>query len=160
MDPAPSPSESSPGTRSSPSPASRPARLRTPSLAACVAAADRRVRAQAALPQPSGSHFHTCWSLHLLLWRSHETVPEPFSYPASKFLHTQDQDQPCLHKRSTHPTGTATEVRPLTSSPSSRGQSSREPCGELPTPLVDGQTSWLYPYQPCTVPVYKLLRKH
>jgi hypothetical protein len=31
-------------------------------------------------------------------------------------------------------TGTATEVGPLTSSPPSRGQSSGEPCGELPTP--------------------------
>jgi hypothetical protein len=33
-------------------------------------------------------------------------------------------------------TGTAPEVRPLTSSPPSRGQSSGEPCGELATSLV------------------------
>ncbi len=41
-------------------------------------------------------------------------------------------------------TGTAKEVRPLTSSPSSRGQSSGEPCGHLPTSLVSGQTSRMY----------------
>jgi hypothetical protein len=28
-----------------------------------------------------------------------------------------------------------------------------QPCGELPTPLVDGQTSWVYPSNP----VYNLL---
>ncbi len=41
-------------------------------------------------------------------------------------------------------TGTATEVRPLTSSPSGRGQARGEPCGHLPTPLVGGQTSRVY----------------
>ncbi len=34
------------------------------------------------------------------------------------------------------PTGTATEVGSLTSSPPSRGQSSGEPCGHLPTPQL------------------------
>ncbi len=45
-------------------------------------------------------------------------------------------------------TSTATEVRPLTSPPSSRElwpQSPGEPCGDLRTPLVDGQPSWVYP---------------
>jgi hypothetical protein len=91
-DPSPSPSESGRGTRWSPSAASRLARPRTPRLAARVAAADRQVRTQAVLPQPSGSRFQTHWSLHLLLpWHCHETVPEPFSYPARRFLHARDR---------------------------------------------------------------------
>ncbi len=76
---APSPSESGSGTRWSPSAASRLARPRTPRLAARVATADCRVRTQAVLPQPSGSRFQTRWFLHLLFWRRHEMVPEPFS---------------------------------------------------------------------------------
>jgi hypothetical protein len=101
--PAPSPSESGRGTRLLPSAALRPARPRTPSLAARVAAADRRARAQAVLPQPSGSRFQTRWSLHLpLLWRRHETVPEPFSYPARRFLHARDRRRlHSLHRRGT-----------------------------------------------------------
>jgi hypothetical protein len=94
-DPTPSPSESGPGTRSSPSGASRPARLWTPSLAARVAAADRRARAQAVPLQPSGSRFQTRWFLLLHLWHHLETVPEPFSYPTRRFLHTRDWR--CLH---------------------------------------------------------------
>ncbi len=83
--PAPSPSESGRGTRWLLSAALRPAAPRMPRLAAHVAAADRRVRAQAVLPQPSGSRSQTRWSLHLLhLWRRHETVPEPFSDPAKE----------------------------------------------------------------------------
>ncbi len=104
VDPAPSPSESGPGTRSSPSAASRSARQRTLSLAARVTAADRRVRAQAALPQPSGSRFQTRWSLRLLLRRCHEMVPEPFSYPARRFLHAQDlRHLHSLQRRGTRP---------------------------------------------------------
>jgi hypothetical protein len=102
--PAPSPSESGRGTRWLPSATLRPARPRTPRLAARVASADRRVRAQAVLPQPSGSRFQTRWSLYLpLLWRCHETVPEPFSYPARRFLHTRDWRRlHSLHRRGTH----------------------------------------------------------
>jgi hypothetical protein len=96
VDPAPSPSESGPGTRSLPSAASRLARPRTPRLAACVAAADRQVRTQAVLPQPSGSRFHTRWFLHLPLRRRHGTAPEPFSYPARRFLHARDRRR--LHR--------------------------------------------------------------
>jgi hypothetical protein len=48
--PAPSPTESGHGTRSSPSAASRPVWQRMPRLAAHVSAADCRVRAQVALP--------------------------------------------------------------------------------------------------------------
>ncbi len=89
--PAPSPSESGRRTRWLPSAALRPARPRMLRLAARVAAADRRAHAQAVLPQPSGSRFQTHWSLHLpLLWCRHETVPEPFSYPARRFLHARD----------------------------------------------------------------------
>ncbi len=45
----------------------------------------RHVHAQVVLPQPSGSRFQTCWSLHLLLRRCHKTVPGLFSYPARRF---------------------------------------------------------------------------
>jgi hypothetical protein len=65
--PAPSPYELGPRTRSSASAASRLAWPRTPRLAARLAAADCRVCTQAVLPQPSGSHFQTCWFLHLPL---------------------------------------------------------------------------------------------
>ncbi len=88
----------------SPSAASRPARPRTPRLAARVAAADRRVRIQEVLPQPSGSRFQTRWFLHLPLQRRHETVPEPFSYPARRFLHAQDRRRlHRCHRRGTCP---------------------------------------------------------
>jgi hypothetical protein len=102
--PAPSPSESGPGTRSSPSATSRLARPRTPRLAARVVAADCRVRTQAVLPQPSGSRFQTCWFLHLPLRLRHETVPEPFSYPARRFLNARDRRRHHLcHRRGTCP---------------------------------------------------------
>jgi hypothetical protein len=102
--PAPSSSEMGRGMRWSPSAASRLARPRTPRLAALVAAADHRVHTQAVLLQLSGSHFQTCWFLHLLFWRCHETVPEPFSYPARRFL--QAWDWRChdrCHRRGTRP---------------------------------------------------------
>jgi hypothetical protein len=71
------PSESGCGMRWLPSAALRLARPRMPHLATRIAASDRRARAQAL--QPSGS-------LHLLLLLCcHETVPEPFSYPARRF---------------------------------------------------------------------------
>jgi hypothetical protein len=77
---------------------------RTPCLAARVAAADRRVRTQAALPPTSGSRFQTRWFLHLPLRRRHETVPEPFSYPARRFLHARDRRRPHrCHRRGTRP---------------------------------------------------------
>jgi hypothetical protein len=55
------------------------------------------------------------------------------------------------------PTGTATEVGPLTSSPPSQDQSLG---GALWTPAytpTDRLTSWGVLHHPCTVPVYKLL---
>jgi hypothetical protein len=144
--PAPSPSESGRGTRWLPSAASRFARMWTPHLAARVAAADRRVCTQAVLPQPSGSCFQTCWFLHLLFRCHHETVPEPFSYLARRFLHARDrQRHHRCHRRVPIPsTGTATEVGPLTSSPPCRGQSSG---GALWTPAYipgDRPASWMY----------------
>ncbi len=73
-------------------------------LAACVAAADRWVRTQAVLMQPSGSRFQTRWFLHLLLWRRHKMVPEPFSYPVRRFLHARDRRRHHrCHRRSTRP---------------------------------------------------------
>ncbi len=123
--PSPSPSESGRGTRWLPSAALRLAWPRTPHLAARVAAADRRARTQAVLPQPSGSRSQTRWSLHLLLLRRcHMMVLEPFSYPARRFLHARDQWRlHSLHRRvPVSSTGTAPEVGPLTSSPPSRGQ--------------------------------------
>jgi hypothetical protein len=134
--PAPSPSELGHKTRSLPSAASRPARQWTPSLAARDAVADRRVGAQAALLQPSRSCFLTCWFLHLPLWRCHKTVPELFSYPARRFLHTRDRRR--LHRHSTCPVNRHHQ-RGWTSDLSSfqqRPEVGGEPCGELPTPLV------------------------
>jgi hypothetical protein len=102
--PAPSPSELGPGTRSLLSAASKLARPQTPRLAARLAAADRQVRTQAVLPQPSESRFQTPWFLHLPLRRRHETVPEPFSYPARRFLHARDRWRlHRCHRRSTCP---------------------------------------------------------
>jgi hypothetical protein len=101
---APSPSEWGPGTRSSPSAASRLVRPRTPRLAARDAAAGRRVRTQATSPPPSGSRFQTRWYLHLPPGRRHETVPEPFSYPARRFLHARDRRRlHRCHRRGTRP---------------------------------------------------------
>ncbi len=124
--PAPSPSESGHGMRWLLSAALRLAWQRTPRLAARVAEADCWARAQAVLPQPSWSRFQTHWFLHLLLRCRHKTVPKPFSYLARRFLHARDQQRlHSLHRRGTCPaTGTAKEVRPLTSSPPRRGQSS------------------------------------
>jgi hypothetical protein len=102
--PAPSPSESGHGARSSPSAASRPAQQRTPSLAARITAADCRVRTQAVLPQPNRSRFQTRWYLHLPIWRRLERVPEPFSYPAKRFLHARDwRRHHRLYRSGTHP---------------------------------------------------------
>jgi transposase InsO family protein len=103
--PAPSPSGSGRGTRWSPSVALRPAWPRTPRLAVRVATADRRARALAVSLQPSGSRSQTHWSLHLLhLWRRHETVPEPFSYLARRFLHARDRRRlHRCHRRGTRP---------------------------------------------------------
>jgi hypothetical protein len=54
--------------------------------------ADRRARVQVVLLQPSGSRFQTRWFLHFLLLRHHhETVLEPFSYLARRFLHAWDR---------------------------------------------------------------------
>ena len=106
---APSPSEwgpeTGPETRSSPSAASRLARPQTPSLAARVAAAGRRARAEAVWPQPSGSRFQTRWYLHLHPHRRrHAMVPEPFSYPARRFLHARDRRRlHRCHRRGTRP---------------------------------------------------------
>jgi hypothetical protein len=101
--PAPSPSKSGHRTRSSPSAASRPVRQQTSSLAARVTAADCWVRALAVL-QPSGSRFQTHWYLHLTFHRRLETVLEPFSYPARRFLQSRDQRRHHrFHRRGTHP---------------------------------------------------------
>jgi hypothetical protein len=117
--PASSPSELGPGVRLSPSAASRLARLQMPHLASRVAAADRWICRQAVLPQPSRSHFQTCWFFHLLLQCRHEMVPEPFSYPARRFCMTGTGGA-ITGATDVVPvpyTGTATEVGPLTSSP-------------------------------------------
>ncbi len=103
--PAPSPSESGRRTMWLPSAALRLARPQTPRLAACVAVTDRMACAQVVLPRPSGSRSQTCWSLHLLLLRRrHESVPEPFSYPARRFLHTRDRRRHHrCHRQGTRP---------------------------------------------------------
>jgi hypothetical protein len=103
VSPAPSPSESGRGTRWSPSTALRLAWPQTPCLEARVTPADRWARAQVVLPQSNGSRSQTRWSLHLsLLWLRHVTVPEPFSYPARRFLHAEDRRRlHSLHRRGT-----------------------------------------------------------
>jgi hypothetical protein len=126
----------------------RSARQRTPRLAARVAAADRRARAQAVLPQPSGSCFQTHWYLHLpLLRRRHVMVLELFSYPGRRFLHAWDrQHLHSLHRRGTHPVN-GHRPRGWTShlfSSQPRPGLGGEPCGELPTSPGDGQTSPVY----------------
>ncbi len=76
----------------------------TPCLATHVTPADCWVRTRAVLPQPSESRFQTCWFLDLPLRRRHETVPEPFSYPAMRFLHAQDRRRHHrCHRRGTRP---------------------------------------------------------
>jgi hypothetical protein len=147
--------------RSSPSAASRLARPRTPRLAARVAAADRRVRTQAVLPQPRGSRFQTCWFLHLPLRRCHETVPEPFSYPARRFLHARDRRRHHrCHRRSTRPVNGHRH----------RGWTS-DLFSSRPRPKLGGSPvdTCIHPWrrsdqlgvlhQPCTASVYKLLCK-
>jgi hypothetical protein len=47
-------------------------------------------------PRPNGWRSNIRWSLPLQQRRRHETVPEPFSYPAQKFLHARDR---CRHQR-------------------------------------------------------------
>ncbi len=76
-----------------------------PCLAARHTAADRRTHAQAILPQPRGSRFQTHWFLHLLLLQHcHETVQEPFSYLARRFLHLLDwRHLHSLNRRGTRP---------------------------------------------------------
>ncbi len=103
--PTSSPSETGCGMRWSLSAVFRLAQLRTPRLAACVTAVDCRACAQAVLPQPSRSSFQTRWFLYFLLHRCrHETVLEPFSYPARRFLHVWDwQCLHSLHRRGTRP---------------------------------------------------------
>jgi hypothetical protein len=68
-DPAPSPSGSGRGTRSSLSAALRPARKQTPHLAARDAVADHQASTQAVPPPPSRSCLQTRWFLHLLFLR-------------------------------------------------------------------------------------------
>jgi hypothetical protein len=136
--PPPSPSESGHRTRWLPSATLRLAWPRTPRLAACVAAADRRARAQAVSPQPSRFHSQTCWSLHLLLSRRHETVPEPFSYPARRFLHARDRRRHHrCHRHGTRPVN-GHRHRGWTSD-----LFSSQPRPELGGSPVD---TWLHPY--------------
>ncbi len=145
--PAPSPSESGRGTRWWPSTALRLAWPQTPRLAAHVAAADHRARAQAVLPQPSWSRFQTRWFLHLLLHqRRHATVPEPLSNLARRFF-TPGTGGAITASTGTVPilsAGTSQEVGPLTSSPPSRGQSSGGALWRAAYAPGDGQTSPAY----------------
>ncbi len=158
-DPAPSPSELGLGMRSSPSATSRLAWPRTPHLAARVAATDCQVRTQEIPRQPSGSRFQTRWFLHLPLRRRHETVPEPFSNPARRFLHTRDRRRHHrCHRRGTHPVNGHRH----------RGWTS-DLFSSLPRPELGGSPvdTCVHPWrqsdqlgvlhQPCTAFAYKLL---
>jgi transposase InsO family protein len=76
--------------------------------------------------------------LHILIRRRHETVPEPFSYPARRFLHTRDwQCHHRCHRRGTHPVnghrhrGWPSDLFSSQPRPELGGS-----CGHLPTSLV------------------------
>ncbi len=158
--PAPSPSESGRVMRWLPSAASSLAWPRTPCLASCVAAADRRVCAQAVLPQPSGSRFRTRCFLHLpLLRRCHATVLEPFSYPARRFLHAQDRWH--LHSLHRHGTRLINRHRPRGWTSDLFSSQPRPELGGSPVESWlhpgDRLTSWVYSTTCWTVPVYQLL---
>jgi hypothetical protein len=148
--PAPSPSESGHGTRSSPSAALRPALQRMPRLAAHVAVADRRVRTQVLLPQPNGFCFQTCWFLHLFprpatKWSRNRfpTWQGGFSMPGTGSACTASTDTVPIPSAVT-----AQEVRPLTSSLSSRGQSLGGALWRATYTPGDGQTSLAYSSNP------------
>jgi hypothetical protein len=99
--PAPSPSKLGPGMRSSLSAVSRPARLRTPSLAG-------RGRPQGLHPSGPAATKQVSFSDLLVSSPSslcrHEMVPERFSYPARRFLHARDRRRlHSLHRRGTRP---------------------------------------------------------
>jgi hypothetical protein len=158
--PTPSLSESGRLTRWSLSATLRLARPRTPCLAACVATADRRVHAQAFLPQLTGSRFQTRWFLHLpLLRRHHAMVLELFSYPARRYLHARDRRRlHSLHRRGTRFVK-GHRTRDWTSDlfSSQLGQSSGGAllrAGYIPG---DRLTSWVYSTTCCIVSVCKLL---
>jgi hypothetical protein len=96
---------------------------------------------------PSGSRFQTRWFLHLLYRRRHETVPEPFSHPARRFLHARDWWRLLrCHRHGTRPVnghrprGWTSDLFPFQAEARARG----EPCGHLLTSLVDSQTSRMY----------------
>ncbi len=137
--PAPSPSESGRGTRWSPSATLRLAQPQTPRLAARVASADCQVCTLVVLPQPNRSRSQTRWYLHLpLLRRSHETVPELFSYPARRFWHARDWWH--LHSLHRHGTRLVNRHRP-------RGWTS-DLFSSQPRPELGGRPveSWLHPW--------------
>jgi hypothetical protein len=93
-------------------------------------------------------YIQTHWFFHLiLLRRHHKMVPKSFSYPVRWFLHARDR----RHLLSLPPdavpvpsTGTGQEVGPLTSSPSSRGQSSGGALWRAGYTPGDRLTSWVY----------------
>ncbi len=111
--------------RSSPSAASRPVWLRTPSLAAHVAAADRRARSQWSCRNQAGlilrlAGFFSFFFVAASRWSRNRfpTQRGGFSTPGTGgafTVFTEAEPVPSV--------GIATEVRHLTSSPSSRGQS-------------------------------------
>jgi hypothetical protein len=147
---APSPSESGHETWSSPSAALRPARQRTPSLAARVAtqtagfAPRRPCRNQAGLIfRPVG--FFAFFS-GADMRRSPNRFPSRgggFCMPGTGGAFTASIDAVPV------PTmGTAKEVGPLTSSPSSRGQSLGGALWRAAYAPGDGQTSRAYPINP------------
>jgi hypothetical protein len=121
-DPAPSPSWSGRGTRLSPSTASRPARKQKPHLAVHNAAADCWASAEAVPPPQSGSNFQTragffTFSSGAATRRSRNrftTRQGGFCTTGTGGAFTASIDAALVPSM-----GTATEVRPLTSSPSS-----------------------------------------
>jgi hypothetical protein len=87
---------------------------------------------------------------------SGEMVPESFSYLASRFLHAWDrQRHHRCHRRSICPTRYSSHQWPLPQRLDlwplflpAKARARGEPCGHLPTPLADGQTSRVYSSNP------------
>jgi hypothetical protein len=130
--PAPSPSESGRMMRWLPSAALRLARPRTPRLAARIAAADRQVRAQEVLPQPSGSRFSSSPA-------PPRNGPRTVFLPGEEVFARPGPAAPSQPPQTWYPSHQRAPPQRLDLCPlllPSEARACGEPCGELATPLV------------------------
>jgi hypothetical protein len=153
-DPVPSPSKSRPGTRSSLSAGSSPARKQTPHQAVRDAVTDylapawwpsRPPPTAAAFPHPGGACFQTPWSLHLHIRSSRANTRELFFPRLGPAAPSQPPQQRHLQRQRRTAVRIGLQPRLL------RGQSSaEESCGELVTPLDLVATADNILSTPCT----------